>query len=313
MTESELNIESKKLTSEYWRDFRKGATWNFYSDKLRNSSDEVWTNPSDWVGCATECIQSNTNVVQALEILLVEQKEKYLGVAEKFVFDWYEGGAYDVHYYYEIMARLPCDNAIRSKFLSSANFKDFIQDDGWGYSNSARQALIAANEPQFLEFLSSLINEKLKSKVISDVSIEEYVLPLMVDLGSKTDEYIEKNNIERVKEFCLDYLKKDENVVDKFLNGQFDEDERQIWIGDDIAYNSWALGWNDIISDLKTKDWYWMSLFGDWWDDYGNKNLLTWSFYSKDRSLIDRATLVMQSDEHNKLDGAIAWERFKSN
>ncbi len=276
MTELENDILAKNLIDKYWVDFRSGTTWNFYSCGLRRRIGDTWAKTSEWIENAKVCIESNINLIQALEILLVEEKEQYLEVAEHVVSDWYKSGAHDPYYYYQVMAKLPDDNFYRKKYLSPENYESFIGNDGWGYSDSARKALIEADDESFQEFIGDFINERFKSSKLPFYELEDFILPLFIDLGKKTERYVAKNNNERFKEFCLGYLEKDESLIEKFLNSDIDEDERQIWIGDNIAYYSWALGWDDIINDLKTKDWYWMGLFSDWWDDSENKNLLVW-------------------------------------
>jgi len=311
MNQINQDAQSKKLISKYWSDFRSGSTWNFYSSKLRNQRDDAWVKPEEWIEHAKMCIESNTNLIQALEILLVEEKEQYLDVAEHLLSDWHKSGAHDPYYYFDVMARLPKENSIRKEYLSSTCFKEFMVDDGWGYSNSARTALINADDQCFLEFLGNFIDDNFKFNDLSDDVLEEDILPLFIDLGRKSENYVARSNNDHFKEFCLSYFQKDELVIDKFLNGNLEEDNRQIWIGDNIAYYSWVLGWNDVIDELKNKDWYWMSLFSDWWDDYENNNLLVWSLYSNDNILKERASHIMQQDEYNKLDGAIVWERLK--
>ena len=307
-----INIDNdalaESLISQYWTDFRSGATWNFYPSKIRNQEVDAWCNRSDWIENAMECVEYNTNLIQAFEILLTEKRDQYIDSAEKLVEAWHKSGAHDAHYYYDIIAKLPSENVYRRQYLSSDRYNEFVGEDEWGYASSARKALVNSNDQSFVEYLGLFINNAFDS---DNVDIEYELLPLVIDLGSKSEMYIKKSNLEKLKEFCLDYLKKDEQVVSKFLNTNIDEDERQIWVGDDIAYYSWVLGWNDILEDLKNKDWYWMMIFSEWWEDSSNKNLLTWSLYSVDTVLLERAEYVMKQGGYNRLDGAIAWKRFK--
>lgn len=302
---------SKKVISEYWEAFISGSTWNFFSSMLRNQINEPWATREDWFEHAKACVENDTNITQALEILLVEDKEEYLDFAQRIVSEWHERGAHDAYYYYELMAKLPCDNTFRRKYLSSDFFVDFTKNDEWGESDSARKALINVDDQHFLEFLAEFINKSLSVVNISDDEIEYNVLPLLIDLGRKSGDLVSKDNLDRVKRFCLDYLKKDEVIFNRYLDGCLDEDERQIWVGDNIAYYAWVLGWDDIILELKNSEWYWMSLFSEWWDDTSNNNLLVWSLCKNEDFLKKRAAYVMKHDEYCKLDGAIAWERFR--
>ena len=302
---------SLNIISQYWNDFRAGSTWNLYLSTLQYQKTDSWASVEDWILNAEKCIESSMNITQALEILLVENYDAHVRMAECVVKEWGEQGRHDPHYYYDILALLPKENKIRKAELSNSNFLRFTSDDGWGFSIAARKALIRACDNEFLDFISEYINEKLLSKNTSNEQLEEHLIPLIVDLGKGWMDYVKPEGADRLKAFCLNYLERDKQVVNQYLNGRENFDgEREIWIGDNIAHYAYIFGWQDIVEDLKSMDWYWLSVFGDWWDDYENDNLLSWSLMHSDNLLKQRAIYVMELNESKSIDGAIAWERI---
>jgi hypothetical protein len=308
-----VNIDelSKTLIDRYWSEFKAGKTWNYYFLRPKYLKRDTWASKEKWLSISKECIEADTNVVQALEVLVDLEYDNYIDKAQKIVMDWYNSGGHDSYYYFDIIARFPKDHPIRKDVLSIDNFEDIYSDDP--ISSMARKALIFGKDEKFIETLSKYVSQLLAQPFLNIEIIESRIIPILLDLGDFSKEYLSRERLDQLKSICLEYFEKDKNIIDQFLNGkQLDEDTRNIWVGDNLAYWAWTFGWNDVLSILDSEDIYWLAIFSEFWDDYDNNNLLIWSLQKNDPLLKNRAVNVMNTHELYRLDGAIAWSRLSN-
>ncbi|WP_157951191.1 hypothetical protein [Cyanothece sp. BG0011] len=304
-----INELSKTLIDRYWSEFRAGKTWNYYSWKPKYLQRDTWASQEKWLSVSKECIEANTNVVQALEVLLDLEYENYIEKAQEIVRDWYNSGAYDSYYYFDIIAKFPQDHPIRKDILSIDKFEDIYSENS--EVSMARKALIFGKDESFIESSSEYVNQLLAQPFLNIEIIESRIIPILLDFGDLSKEYLSIERLDQLKYICLEYFEKDKDIIDRFLNGKpLEENTRNIWVGDDLAYWAWTLGWDDVLSILDSEDIYWSAIFSDFWDDYDNNNLLIWSLQKDDPLIQNRAIWVMNTHELYKLDGAIAWSRL---
>ncbi len=310
MNESEFNNLSQGLISRYWKRFGDGETWNYFLDPCRFVKGDRWASLNDWQEAAETCIEKKINLVQALEVLLEIEFDKYIDLADEVVTEWHKSGAHDAYYFYDILSLFPQDNQIRKEFLGESEFREFLDENEEGYGQSARSALIRVDDKIFCEFIGNAIDEKIL-KGVEDEEMEDEILPLMVDLGKKSGQYLSSNSIEYAQHFMERYLDNDKRIADALLNGTLNDEARSLWIVDNAAYYSWSMGWEDILNDLKNSDWYWVASFSELWEGDENKNLLVWSMIDPNSMVRSNAIDVMKA---GSIDGAIAWHRLsKSN
>ena len=306
-----VNIDElcKSLIDRYWSEFKAGKTWNYYSWSPKYLESDTWATQEKWLSISKECIKTDINVIQALEVLLDLEYENYIDKAQNIVIDWYNSGGYDDYYYYNVIARFPKDHPIRKNVLSIDNFEDIYIDDS--DSSLARKALVNSKDENFIECCSKYVEKLLDQTLISIEMIENHIAPILLDLGSLPKECISGKHLDKLKTICLQYFEKDKNIINRILNGELlNEDTRNIWVGDNLAYWAWSFGWDDVLSILDSEDIYWLAIFSDFWDDYYNNNLLIWSLQKNDSLIKNRAIHVMNTHELYKLDGAIAWSRL---
>lgn len=257
-------------------------------------------------------MNTKTNVIQALEILLVEKSDQYISTAIDIVDEWFGNGDHDAYYYYDVLALLPDSYSVKRKVLKNEYFQDYIRGRD-SYNCSARKALIKAKDLDFCNSLGKFLDNYLKSSNLIDEDIEENIIDPLIDLGHLHKHFISSDSISVIQDLFYRYLDKDKKIIDRFFNDEhIQEDERQIWIGDNIAYWCWMLGWHQFLDDIKESEWYWASMFGDWWDDSDNNNLLVWSLFHNNKILKNQSIHVMESHEYQQTDGAIAWVRLHS-
>lgn len=301
--------KSRFLINEYWRDFKEGVTWNYYLWKPKYIEGDVWASKNQWVMAAKECIDKNINVIQALEVLLYECYDEYCDFAERFIARWHEVDGHDDYIYYDILAKLPKENSVRKNLLSINSFHD-IYGDG-SEASLARKALVNARDEEFIGLAGIHLNNILSAGDLDGDVIEDRVIPILLDLGFLSNECVSDENMDKVKSLCLYYYEKDRAIMDDVLNGkELDDDERQLWVADNIAYISWVLSWGDVLDSLNTDKLYWAGMFSDIWSDHENYNLLAWSFCESNEALKKQAEIVMYNHEYHRLDGAIAWTRL---
>lgn len=309
MDVEEINVLSSDLISEYWCDFKASRTWNYYLWDPKYVRGEKWAPIDKWVSVSKECIEENLNVIQSLEILLREEFENYVSSAESFVHEWYKGGGHDAYYYFDILSMLPKNNHVRRKVLSVDSFYNLYADDP--EVMSARRALARAGDEDFVRHAGRYINDLFERDRLSESLIENHIIPIMLDMGGVVNSCVSEENLNRVKILCLEYYDKDREVIERIMGGvNQDEGQRQVWVGDNLAYFSWVFDWHDVLDMLGNDELYWSGIFSELWDDPENYNLLVWSLVRDDVLLRSRAEYVMVNHELHKLDGAIAWSRL---
>jgi hypothetical protein len=120
----------KTIKDAYIKDFKKGVTHNYYINDMRFVSSDNWIRKKEWIEIAKCCINSKTNILQALEILIVEDFKTFYFFAKNTIEEWYLDDAHDVNNYYNILAFFPKENFLRKKFLE--NYASLISYDSWG-------------------------------------------------------------------------------------------------------------------------------------------------------------------------------------
>lgn len=297
-----------ELITGYLQEFQEGVTWNFFNDPYRYISGDSWVSFENWQTTAKHCLENSVNVVQALEILLLTDRVKYLSKAEMVLKEWEKNGCHDAYQYYEILSHFPLDFKLRDEYLGPAEYEAFLEDDGWGYNKNARDALFRLAESDFLQ----IVGEWLDSRILSgprDEEIAEKYFPLLVEMGENCNHYLSSESIQSVKDFVFRYLARDEKQFFSLLNdNEIYRESRSLWIVDSVAFSTWRLGWFEVLSYLSNSEWYWASLFDDDWQD-DNRNLLVWSLLKRNSTIVRRAELLIKE---GNIDGAIAWKRLNS-
>lgn len=312
MTFDEKSKLASSLINDYWEEFKIGDTWNYLLWFPKYIEGDEWAKKQEWLKISKHCLEEEINVFQALEVLLYFEFDKYYAVAESYVQDYVKHG-HDLEYCHDILAMFPNENSLRKQIFFDDGLESLLDDDGTGYSKSARQALIRAGDTDYCRFHGDYINKQIESYGEGE-HFEEIIIPLVVELGKLSQDYVKKSNIVKVKNFLLNHLNKDKSVHENKQKGNFnDDDERTLWCIDHIASTSLKMGWLDILKDLQLSNWYWDSVFAEWFSDSNNLELLSWSTFCSNDTLKDRAVEVMKNHEYHKLDGAIAWTRLTKN
>lgn len=307
----------KKIINSYFDNFKNGKKNNYYLDKKRYNANDTWASKDTWVKIAKECIANNQNILQALEILIIEEYNEYYSIADKVLIDWYNGGPNDIEYYHDILAFMPKDYSIRQEMVG--DYSDYLVNYSVGSDTLMRESLIRSKDVEFCKIYGKYL----------DVEIEKYKdnfeeLSLMMDanyiydLGKDAYKYIGKENLDIVKNMLIKYIQKDKEMALKILNGYVPniEEEQTLWIIDHAPKVAFYMGWNDILEYLADEAWYWDLLFDSRciYEDYENTNLLIWSNYTCNNTLKERAYVLMENRlSYMKLDGVIALTRMRCN
>jgi hypothetical protein len=289
-----------KLIAEYWLAFEAGTTWNYHSWLPKYVKNDAWATRANWLDVSRRALETKVYHRPALEVLLAEGCLEYASTARKLVHDWHRESGHDAYYFYDLMAHFPRSDKVRRVYFS----KNLRATD---LDKSARIALFSVEDVALCRHVSQAISDVLLTDSIDEDLAESYVLPRLAEMGPLCSKYIDAKTIDAAKKFCISYLKKDE--AECLMPAP--DDERSLWIRDEIAYLSWRLGWTDILRGLEKAPWYWTSVLNDV-NDNENYNLLTWSLLKSNEQLKNRALCVMQTHEYHKLDGAIAWKRLHS-
>jgi len=304
-----LAAQCGQLIENYWKSFSEGLAHNYFLNSTYYQSHDTWAVERNWLDAANYCLSKSINEYQAYEILLRLNAAKYFDSAHAFVQGWYEAGAHDAYYMFDIVSRFPKENKYRSEFLGESNFVEFMAvEEGWGWNKLARQALIRADDAEFCSFLGDWLDTE-TSRSTKDEMLESQCLPLLLELGEKADKYISDDTTGILKSLVQRYLENDRQYVQDTLNSvPVIRSERSLWIVDQIAEISMRMGWTDIIDELVSSDWYWLAQTELSFDDDSSKlNLLSLSLVSQDQFLKQQAKSYV---EHGHLEGAIAWARM---
>lgn len=298
----------KDLISSYWNDFQEGGTWNYFTYPLRYHEKDTWASIQDWTIHASKCLKNKKNQIQALEVLLSIDYAEHVDDAETFL-NKLDDDIHDVYYLYDLLAMMPKINPLRKRYLSRDSFDFFVQDDS--DAHLARLALCRVQDEEFLSFAGSYVNHFVKENRDDYEEVEGVVFPLLVDLGKNLEAYLSEDTIGVIEFIINKYLEKDMLCFEDMLNGRiFSEDERCVWIADEVARIAFSAGFTEILDRLKLSDWYWAGMFSEIWEDSDNNNLLAWSLYGSNETLLNRAEWVMNKHEYQRLDGAIAFSRL---
>lgn len=245
----------------------------FFAERLTYSPTDIWASDADWQSVAIQALEKYANDSWwALEILLklnVNTKE-ILPKAVNVIDEWQADGGFDYHYYMYLLAVLPKNHPIRKRFFGESQFESILQD------RISLDAIIYAEDYEFFEFVSKYIDRKIFKK---DIDIEKEILPIVYRLENRASQILSHKSQVILQDFIANYFKKDEIMVNRYLNGEqikLDE-ERLIWIADDIGKAVWCLNFTEMLEQVKKADWYWCVLFSDYLPDYEAQELLAWS------------------------------------
>lgn len=306
----------KDIVTMYWHRFIEGKDYNYYLDKRRYNSNDTWAVKYDWVKVAKECIARDYNVLQALEILIIEEYDQYYSTVDKVLTEWYANGGYDIEYYYDLIAAMPKDYVIRKEIVE--DYSDCFIDYSAGSTLFMREALIRNNDTEFCKVYGNYLDEKIQK---NKNNFKELALMVeagyIFDLGKKAFKYMQKESLNIVKKMLLEYIQKDKELALKILDGYVPNSDREqtLWIVDYAPRLAFYMGWNDILKYLSDEEWYWTLLFDHnyGYEDSENTNLLIWSSYIFNDTLQRRALeLLESSSSNNQLDGVISLTRMKS-
>lgn len=311
MNSNDIHLLSDQLIEDYWIEFERGRTWNFYLSSERLVLGDTWKNKNDFTELAIKNIAQGKNILQALEILMVENREFYYSQAEEIISSWYESGANDPNYYFDILVHLDKENIFREYFFGAQNVHLYLsEDDGTGWCQAARSSLLRVGDEVTCKAIANKITDIFCSENVDEKDIENIGLGFLVEMGELANQYLNSEVIGLAKDFCRSYLEHDERYILEEVELGRKDPNSILWLRNDIAYISWRLGWMDVINELKQTEWYWASIFGEEWSDPNNRELLVWSLYEDNQILRNRCVAVMTSDPYSRIDGAIAWKRI---
>lgn len=301
-------MDIDNLIRSYKDNFIKGVTYNYYLDTLRYTKQDNWITTDEWIELAELCIDRQNNILQALEVLIREKFEQYYSLADVILMKWYRDGAYDMEYYFDILAAMPREHPIRKEIL--ADYTDFILNYSSINTSSMRSSLVKANDLEFCEIYGKFLDEIVYKYRNNDSELEILIEKnYLIDLGDKAHMYTRKETLGTVIDFLVRYLKKDKEIAYSLLEGHDSFPyRRRLWIADRIAFIAYSLSNNELIEYLKDQEWYWVLLFDKdhGYEDYNNTNLLVWSQINYTKDVESRAKELLSKKQ---LDGAIALNR----
>lgn len=309
---SEGDALANELIAQYWRDFEAGDTWNYFTYPGRYVAADTWASDDQWRAIAQRFCERNKYLSAAFSILLRFERERYVSEAQEFVRKWHaETAGHDPEYLYDVLKYFPEENPLRHKYLGdSPNVLDAYRDSNRGCWEE-RQALISVQDDNLCNFMAERISESLRRSDLSNDEFEEDVLNRMVELGPMCAELVTADLVEIAKVKVYEFLDKDRRVVENNADTkEFSEDERSLWLRDDIGHFASRLNWDDMQLTLRCMKWYWTSQFAESWSDRDNEGLLAWSLRESDELLKRRALWVMKHHQYQPIDGAIAWKRM---
>ena len=303
----------KEIINNYFSLFEEGKTYNYYLDRFRYSSEDTWATKEQWVNIAKRCIKNKTNIIQALEILIREEFDKYYKLADSILLEWKLEGAYDIGAYYDLIFSMPKDYALRREIVG--DYSEYLIDDSWGYAKLARATLLRNGDKDFLNIYGNYINNFIEKNIGDFHKMESFLeFSNIVYFGNNIYNYIDEKNLKNLKIFLYEHIKNDKLIANRILNDNnfIFTNSRNIWIADKIAEISFFLGFFDVLDYLLHEDWYWIFLFDNeyGYEDTNNSNLLVWSNYSCNSVLKRRAKDIIETG-NNELDGVIALYRMR--
>ena len=304
----------KEIINNYWASFKNGKEYNYYLDKKRYDSNDTWATKDDWIKISKECISNNCNILQALEILIIEEYNEYYSMVDQILTEWYANGGHDIEYYHDLIIAMPKDYSIRKKIVG--DYSDYIINYSAGRDTIMRESLIRNNDTEFCKIYGEYLDKTIKK---NKNNFKELALLIetnyISDLGRQAFKYIKKESLDIVKKMLIEYMQKDKELALKILDGYIPnvEKEQTLWIIDCVPSVSFYIGWYDILEYLSNEEWYWTLLFDSnyGYEDSENTNLLIWSNYICNDALKKRASDLLKNSSNNKLDGVISLARMK--
>ena len=307
-------MKKKNVIEIYKEEFVEGKTYNYYLDSLRFTKEDTWITVDEWINFAEICISRQNNTLQALEILIVEEYDKYYSMADKILTEWYDAGAYDIEYYYNIIAFMPTEYPIRKEIVG--DYSDYLVNYSVGNDALMRESLIRSKDVDFCKIYGQYLDREIQKYKDDFEELASMVdANYITDLGKDAYKYVGKNNLDIVKNMFLEYIKKDKEMALKILDGYVaHEEEQTLWIIDHTPKVAFYMGWTDILEYLSSETWYWDCLFDSrfMYEDDNNTNLLIWSNYICNDTLKERAYALMDKKSRTQIDGAIALTRMES-
>ena len=304
----------RKIIYSYWKNFKNTKKNNYYLDKRRYNTGDTWASKETWVKIAKECIANNQNILQALEILIIEEYDEYYPMADKVLTEWQEAGGYDIKYYFDILVAMPKDYPIRQEILG--DYSEYLENYSVGSDILMRESLIRSKDVDFCKIYGQYLDDEIQKykddfEELSSMIDANYIY----DLGKDAYKYVGKENLDIVKNMLLKYIQKDKEMALKIRNGYVPntEEERTLWLIDHAPKVAFYMGWTDVLEYLANEVWYWDCLFDSrfMYEDCNNTNLLIWSNYICNDVLKERAYALTENRlNYMQLDGVIALTRM---
>ena len=296
------------IVDNIWDEFILGEVSDLFLCRYRWNPSDVWASQDHWRRVAEHCVAQEKSLISAFEILLHLDADQYLDDAQRLVDDWENRGGYDAYYFHRLIAHFPDGHPTKEKYLGDSSFFDIFEFDL--YANSAREALITANDKRFMEKVGRELDSRLSGSTIDDADIEDS-LYLFYDLGANVQNFVSKRLFLRLKDW---FLRGWENDCRYRSHARMNvcEADRSLWVADKIGHHSWLFGWQDVLEELTQSQLYWDLVFSeDLHHDHENLNLLAWSSHFVNPALVERASELMQSRDQ-RIDGAISIVRLDS-
>jgi len=311
MIDSDFNFQARSdlVFRSHNKSYENGFLWNPFLDYVRYVPGESWIEEIDWRSLAELSLHQSNGSLTAFEILLEIDFDKYVDKAENWVASCYRENDHDFYSFYNLLALLPKDNAVREYFLGASEFNSILPSDRSLGDSLARRALIRVGDTDFCMYCSEWLENEM-STLKKGYEIEDPIMTIMSEFGVAGLEILKESTLERIKDLVIDLKSREERLIYRALSDSEGQDHPISPLSlDSILVLSWRLGWNDVLADLKKSDWYWAVQFSDFVPDTKNYVLLVWSCIHD----APRENLLSQIGEKlnmGSLDGAIAWKRL---
>ncbi|MEO0854807.1 MAG: hypothetical protein AAFY15_15080, partial [Cyanobacteria bacterium J06648_11] len=256
------------LIRQYWADFENCNTWNYFTYPGRYVERDTWASDDQWRNAALRMLELGSCLPSAYSILLSLEFEQHFSSAQSYIRRWHsETGGHDPEYLYDVLKHFPEEDELRKRYLWDPSEPLNDREGILGVCREARLALASVEDKDFCGLMAQQLSEWLTQGNLAETEFEDSVLERMVELGEACNKLIARDRIDAAKLFVYESLEKDRQIVE---GARIEEDERSLWLRDDIGYFAARLNWEDVLLELRRAKWYWKSQFCEWWSDRDN-------------------------------------------